>query len=315
MELTSPELIRKEYLKALAEDASYFDIINNLTNKNTEDPISSFGNLNAEDAPSLDNEQRELTEIILDLKSINSSFIEISNNISSLIANVDNIGNLVQNSIKRETDRIMDINMICSKDSEYNMVIPIYSNDFKDNGEFLDDKTIGAKLLTQNEIAYQITTIQGNGYEGNDYVYNNNVFEIETDDLSNLEYISDSSDVTAYEYSRLITKDKSEVVDGIINYDNKDVECVMTLFSEQSFCKARIMSETKGLTIKNIETSFDGITFISRIESPIKINDAEIENTSDFISELYDFLPGERITVTTVDLNGNDQKTVEITLK
>lgn len=47
----------------------------------------------------------------------------------------------------------------------------------------------------------------------------------------------------------------------------------------------------------------------------IKINDAEIKNTSDFISELYDFLPGERITVTTVDLNGNDQKTVEITLK
>lgn len=57
----------------------------------------------------------------------------------------------------------------------------------------------------------------------------------------------------------------------------------------------------------------DGLIDAKRII--VKINDAEIENTSDFISELYDFLAGERITVTTVDLNGNNQKTAEITLK
>lgn len=277
MELTSHELIKKEYLKALSEEADYFNVIERVANKAEDEPITLFGNLNPEDAPSLINEQREFTEIVLDLKSINDSFVEISDNISSLISNIDDIGTLVKESIKKETDRIMDINMICSKDSEYNMVIPIYSGDFNsDKDEFLNEKTIGAKLLSEKEIEYEITSVQGNGYEGNDYVYNDGTFEKNIDNLSNLGYIYDSNDVTAYEYSRLVTREKSEVIDGIINYDNKDLECVMVLYSQKPFCKAKVMSETKKLIIKNLETSNDGITFISRISRPIKINDTEI---------------------------------------
>ena len=46
-----------------------------------------------------------------------------------------------------------------------------------------------------------------------------------------------------------------------------------------------------------------------------KINSKTIASTPDFISELYKFLPGDVVTISTVDLIGNDPKTVEITLK
>ena len=43
--------------------------------------------------------------------------------------------------------------------------------------------------------------------------YNDNAFEIESNDYSNLDYIKDDSNVTSYEYSRLVTTDKTEAID------------------------------------------------------------------------------------------------------
>lgn len=280
MELTSPKSLRNQYIQTLSESDEYTDILKVLINKKDNAPIFTTKELNYEEAPSFNNEQRELLEIALDINSINNGIFEMKSKVSELIEYIDSNVSSIKSSIKKEDERISDINIICGQDSEYNMVVPIYSSDFTEQDtdfEVVDDKYIGAKLKTQEEVAYTITSISGNGLAGNRFVYNNNVFENEENDYSNQEYISDDSDITKYEYSRLFTNAKEEVIDGIVNYDNKDVEMTIVLGStDNQFNKIKWLSENEDLVVKKLETSSDGIEFTSRLSKEIKNGEAEI---------------------------------------
>lgn len=286
MDLKSPSEIREAYLQLLSEDSNYNSVLQNLLNKKDNQPIYSYQYTNPEDAPSYDNEQRELSEIVLDLNAINNGIIEIKNKAAELLESVNTQTDALTKTINKEVNRISDINMICGNESQYNMCIPIYVTDFNidDGFEYIGDNVIGAKLNSSESVDYTITSIYGNGYSGNEYVYNNNKFQNEGDDRSNMDYLKDNSTVTVYEYSRLITSSKEEAIDSLINYDNKACECVITLYTDTPVCKAEILSENKDLIVKNIEISQDGSTFISSLESPIDIKNLEaIYNDSTYI--------------------------------
>ena len=288
MDLTSPKEIRKSYLEILASDANYNNVFMALVNKKENEPIYNYNYLNPEDAISYDNEQRELSEILLDLNSVNMGIIEIKNRAAELFNSINSQAEQIQSSVQQETERIMDINMVCGNDSQYNMCIPIDVSYFntEDGFEYIGNKTIGAKLNNQNEVEYSITSISGNGYSGNNYVYNyeTNTFQNEEDDRSNYDLIKDDNNVTAYEYSRLITSSKEEAIDSLINYDDKPCECVILLTSNDPVCKAEIVSDNKNLIIKNIEVSNDGNLFTSWLTNPISFNNLEaIYNDSTYI--------------------------------
>ena len=277
MELTSPESIKNSYLNILSEEEQYNDILKELVSKKISEPILTIKYLNPEDAPDYNNEQRELSEIILDLNVVNNSAIEIKNKAAELIEMLNNQSETILNSIQKENEHITDINMLCGINSEYNMAIPVYVDSFGnlDNFSAINDKTIGAKKNSDTAVNYSVINIAGNGYNGNDYVYNNGVFEKDDLNYSDQNYIKDDNDVTAYEYSRLITNNKNEVIDGLINYDNKEVECVLTLFSETQFCRCQLNIDDENVIIKNIEVSSDGLKFESCLSEPLKINNKE----------------------------------------
>lgn len=275
MELTSPGIIKDAYLQILAEDEKYNDVFKELVNRDEKKPILTVKYLNGENTPDYDNEQRELSEIMLDLNVINNSAVEIKNKVAELLSLIDTQADLIMDSVEKESDRIMDINMLCGINSEYNMSIPVYTSNFTGNFEAINDRTIGANLTNQSTVDYTVVSVSGNGYSGNNYVYNNNVFETESNDYSNLDYIKDDSNVTSYEYSRLVTTDKTEVIDQLINYDSKEAECVLTLMSVNSFNRIYIDAAGDNLTVKNIETSQDGISFTSRLTNPLRINNKE----------------------------------------
>ena len=133
MELTSPGTIKDAYLQILAEDEKCNDIFKELVNRNEKKPILTVKYLNGEDTPDYDNEQRELSEIMLDLNVINNSAVETKNKIAELLSLIDTQADLIMDSIEKESDRIMDINMLCGINSEYNMSIPIYTSNFTGN--------------------------------------------------------------------------------------------------------------------------------------------------------------------------------------
>ena len=174
MELESIAKIKKQYINALTSEAEYLDILENMKERNEDSPISYFRALNPEDVPNYNNEERELQEILLDLAALDSGTIEIKDYVDSLFNRIDSCVELVAKAVKKEDERIRDINMLCGQSSEYNMVIPIYITDFsesEDSFESLDDKTVGASLLSNREVSYKITSLSGNGLPRDTFSY------------------------------------------------------------------------------------------------------------------------------------------------
>ena len=55
MELESIAKIKKQYINALASEAEYLDILENMKERNEDSPISYFRALNPEDVPNYNN--------------------------------------------------------------------------------------------------------------------------------------------------------------------------------------------------------------------------------------------------------------------
>lgn len=264
----------------------YKDIHNILINKPDTEPIYTPKELNYEELPSLDNEQRELLEMSMDINSINNGIYEMKNKIRELVDYVDSNIESAKAIIKKEDNRISDINIICSQTDDYNMVIPIYGTDFEGSFEDIDNKYFGAAINEKEEVEYGIISIDGNGLSGNRFVYNeDNTFENTKNDYSDEKYINDDNDITKFEYSRYFTNDKTEAIDGIINYDDKDVEVTILLNSlDKKFNKIKWMTENEDLVVTRLETSTDGIYFTDRLEKTLKNEGVEdLYNDSTYI--------------------------------
>lgn len=280
MDLSSIRLIREKYLNLLASDAQYNDIAATLAEKSDSEPITNITDVEPESDLSFNTEQRHLSEILLDMHSINNAVQETKNEIADTINNLDNSLETIRTSIKQQMDQVDDINMLCGQESMYNMIVPVYVSDFGDtSAEMLDAKTIGASLITSDSIDYDIVSVSGNGYSGNSFVYEDGEFVMDYDDRSKVEYIADKNEITIYEYSRLCADKKQNVSSQYINYDNQPVECTVTLSAAEDVCKAKIYSPDKSLCITKLETSDDGIRYVSRLKTPLYIND---------VSKIYD---------------------------
>lgn len=274
MELKSMSEIRNKYLAALASDSQYEAELTELKLKDKHLPISNFKALNPEEAPDYLKESREMQEILLDITAINNSVIEMKDRVDDIIGSIDAVVTDVNETLKREEDRIQDINMICGTSDEYNAVIAVPAGAFGDGSEFeaLDQNTVGAKLLNREVVPYEITSISGNGIEGNKYVFDNGVMESEVNDYSKHEYITDDSDITFFEYERFVSTERSEIRDAIINYDNKPCECVITLKADIRVCRMKLLSETQDLVLRQLEISDDGINWKPCFNKELKLN-------------------------------------------
>lgn len=280
MDIKSVRLIREEYLKLLAQSPEHNNILTELSKKPETSPITNIVEVEPESDLSYSAEQRQLSEILLDVHSINNAVSEVKNNIVSMIDSLDQSLSTLRLSINQQIEQVDDLNILCGQNSVYNAIVPIYVSDFGDtDAEMLDAKTIGAGLVKSDQIAYDIVSISGNGYSGNNFVYRDGVFEQEIDDRSDPKYIIDNNDITIYEYSRLYANDKKDISKSYINYDNRPVECTITLSAKEAICKVQILSPDKDLCITRLETSDDGVRYISRLRKPLYIND---------LSKIYD---------------------------
>jgi len=280
MDVRAVRLMREEYKNLLAANPEYNKILFALSEKQDEEPITSIHEIEAESDLSYNDEQRQLSEILLDMHNINNAIQEVKDKVSSIIEEVDTSLNTVQAAISKQTEQVEDMTVLCGQNSLYNVVVPVYVSDFGEtDAEMLDDKTIGAALLRSTLIPYDIVSVSGNGYSGNAFVYENGGFVSEIDDRSDLNYISDANDITVYEYSRLCADTKQAVASSYINYDDSPVECVVTLSAQEAVCKAHISSPDPSLCVTKLETSDDGIRYTNRLEKPLYIND---------VSKIYD---------------------------
>ena len=71
---------------------------------------------------------------------------------------------------------------------------------------------------------------------------------------------------------------------------------------------------TTGLYVEAVQVGSASHNKVYAGDVIIKINDVCVETREDFLAELYRFVTGETVTFTVVDINGENQRTVTITL-
>ena len=277
MELESVNTIRQRYRDLLSQDERYNPVLSSLAGKEKNEPILTAETLDTESDLSYADEQRQLSEILLDMHAVNNGIIETKTKIQNIIGSLDETVVSILDSAKKQQAQIQDLNIICGKDSIYSSVLPVYTSAFPDlNAETLNNKTFGAAVINSELVSYDIISLAGNGYSGNAFIYTNNGFENEYLDRSNVYYIMDTNNITVYEYSRLCTQDKTEAVSGIVNYDDKEVECVITMMTRTAVCKLLIKSLDYYLAVRKLEVSDDNITWKTIISDDIYINQEEL---------------------------------------
>lgn len=286
MELASVTNIRNSYRALLNNDDRYTDILEQLVRKPDREPILSWQGVEAEADLSFQDEQRQLSEILLDMHSLNNGMVELKNIVYNTIESLDASIMTIRDSVRQQREQVEDACTICGVNSAYSATIPIYAGQFPDtSSEIIGDKTLGAAPVFLDQVAYEIVSVSGNGYSGNAFVYqDDDTFQNETDDRSVAAYISDNNDITIYEYSRISTKDKKETVGGVVNYDDKPVECVLTLRAEAPVSKAILHIDEKDLVVKKIEVSDDGLNFRTCQGPERRVNDTgEMYTSYDYV--------------------------------
>lgn len=230
-----------------------------------EKPIFDGYIVHPEDEPDTAEINDVISDISLDMYAVrketeNSAqlYRDLCNEIKLRLDAVDEIA-------AEEEERIKDMNAICGNYDEFSNVITLHSADFIDSTFLTKDNRTFSCPGSEKEISYDIVSIIGNGYEGNEFVYDkNDGYLKDTMDTSVREYINDGSLATYYEYSRL-TVDKSEPrYPAIANTDNEEARCAVVIASAEDFTSMKISSDIDNVIVEDVLISDDnGTTYRS----------------------------------------------------
>lgn len=218
-----------------------------------------------------------LTDITMDIESLEQELASASSRYSALLSSVKTRLNAIDDILTAEEERIMDMNAICGNYDEFVRVISYGTGDVKGTASAVNKKIFCAQASGISDITFDITNVDGNGYEGNDYVtLNGETLLIDTIDTSDRENMIDGDSTTSYEYSRINAsgiKDSAEPDD--IVHDSEDVKCVISLKSDTAFSMLSFDCTGK-TTVENVYYSDDdGYNYNSTMVKPMKLNDVE----------------------------------------
>jgi hypothetical protein len=213
----------------------------------------------------LSNIYRDL--IILDDHLVNTGYA-IDNLMTDTIERLDE----VRRKIILEKERYQDIQMLCNKYTDFDNIQTLETLKF--NGSYSEDNgVIYAPVKKEAKVALKILDVNGNGYEGNKYVYNNFEYQKDIYDTSIRNNITDKKISTYYEYSRITVPNNCEEHVTYFNKDNTKAKCTISFEAEEPVDMININTEDMGITITDIQYSNDGIKYLNlKLKNKISIN-------------------------------------------
>lgn len=225
-----------------------------------------------EEEPDINEINNIINNINSDLNYLDSSFIETANKYNDLLLNAKTKINNIKELINIEKERQEDINILCNKFSNFSSVINLKLEDFNTNLSF-DNNILSGFISKSERVSYSIDSINGNGYAGNKYVFQNKQFIDDILNTSNKNAINDNNLATSYEYSR-ITESSSEVGTPIeFNKDSIEAECCIQITCDDFINKLILSTDRNDLILESIYTSSDGINYTLNKNYNIKLND------------------------------------------
>lgn len=228
--------------------------------------------IHPEEEPNTNEINTCLFQIKDDLKTLDSNIATAAEKIKGLLEFTRIKLSEIKTDLNQEKERQEDINILCNKYTDFSTVFTLNKEDYSGNLNHVDG-IITAQEKSLDKISYSIKNIDGNGYEGNKYVYLNDSFVNDILDTSNRGAISDNNIATYYEYSRVTINNDIEEAPLLFNKDSGDSECSIELESKDEINKLVIQSDRKDLILQKVFTSTDGQTYSLDREYNILLND------------------------------------------
>jgi hypothetical protein len=226
--------------------------------------------IHPEEEPDVNEINTGITQIKTDLKYIDDTLTSLASNYNSLLENAKSKINNVKTLINAEKERQEDINILCNKYSAFSSTINLNESNFAGNLTFTNNILTGAVSSTK-DVSFSVKDVNGNGQEGNTYVYANEAFTEKTLKTNNTSNISDNNLTTYYEYQR-ITMNNSDSGPLSFNKDSNEAECSIVLSSDEYINKIVVNSDRDDLILKEVYTSNDGDSFTLDKTYNVQIN-------------------------------------------
>lgn len=231
------------------------------------------------------------------IKELDTTIITGAKRFEHLILNTKLKLENIKSQLLSEKERLQDINFLCNKHTEFSSALSLEKKDFEGSLSF-EDGIIKAAVIGSSSVPCRTERIEGNGYEGNQFVFLNGEFLNKTLDTSNRKYIIDNNLATAFEYSRITTSSDQEGLPLLFNKDSIDAQCSFDLLADSPVNEIYIKSERNDLVLKAVYLSDDGLTYKLNKEYNIEINNTnEKYNNQDYIygSGLISIPPSKHI--------------------
>ena len=260
------------------------------------------------------------------VKAYNEMVTEAYHDIYTLYVDLRNAADryeLLMKTVKTRLDRIKkdliyqkgiqeDVNILCNIYTDFDSVQPLGPEDFTGNFS-VQDEVFCSYIESYNPVTYEIVSIEGNGYEGNEFVYDGKNFISNALDTSNRNFINDNNILTVYEYSRLTASNKEKEIFNLVNLDQVEARCCITLKGNSSINKVVLAVGSKDTRLTGFEVSDDGIAFDNILKKEIAVKDdgTKYKQQTDYMpdSGLFCF-PNAKYIRITLESNGVTDETI-----
>lgn len=240
----------------------------------------------AEPSPKDFNEM--MTEIVYDLTILKVELATAGYAFKQLMEDTKTRLNAVKKTMRAEKERQQDINILCNRYTEFGSVIALGADDF--TGEYTEDNGLfSASIVGQTAATLSIISIEGNGYEGNKYVYKDGAFLEDTISTSNRKYITDGSTIPLYEYSRITASNSETEYFPLVNFDSVEAKCTITMVASTPINALTIESPDTSIVVADVAISDDGVQFKSVLTTALEANNADKKY------EIQDYVSGSGV--------------------
>lgn len=270
MEYLGLKTMKEEYANMLLSKDT--EKANRIFNSSTDTPVTEPLEIHPEEEIQKEIIENQFTNIIVDMQSLNYEVLEATKNYTSLMTDIVTRLNAVDTALEAERNRIQDINIICGNYNEFTTVKQIKTSDVYGTVGLLGDYIFTAHTDNASVGKFGVTFVEGNGFAGNKFVYNNKEYAINNMNTSNEQNIYDGDPLTIYEYSRLTSiGNKTETTPAEINFDKEEARCSINIRCEDTISMLHLDMDSH-VILEDVLYSDDGIIYKSAWTTPKEIN-------------------------------------------
>lgn len=281
MESKYIEQSKQDFIELLIQNGST-EKAQDILEKGIYEPIYTYKGIHEHEETNVKQYNDMVNEVYHDINALAIGFRDCAKDYYNLMSETKARLSAIRESLESERDKLVDVNILCNKYTDFSTVMDLTSDDLYGSYSY-ENGIIASATKEAAKISYDILRIDGNGYEGNSYVYKDNKFISESLNTNNRDYIKDDSNITLFEYSRITANSSEKEIFQEVNLDSSEAKVALTFSSKSAFNKIIVASSSADAIISSISISDDNIHYENVISNPISINEISKFNAVNYV--------------------------------